>query len=76
MIVKSRVKEEENSYNSYAMVDTEEVNLDMPIKYLKTKELIVVTIYYLYIFLLLLHFMNICQLESILYYQFFIKYYI
>lgn len=41
MIVKSRVKEEENSYNSYAMVDTEEVNLDMPIKYLKTKELII-----------------------------------
>lgn len=39
MIVKVRVHDEDNPYNSFMQQETEEVNLTMPIKYLKTKYL-------------------------------------
>lgn len=41
MIVKVRVHDEDNLYNSFMQQETEEINLNMPIKYLKTKELLI-----------------------------------
>ncbi len=44
MIVKVRVHDEDNLYNSFMQQETEEINLNMPIKYLTTKELLVIII--------------------------------